>query len=77
MREEMRLFFDFCGNMFMNVLDLKNHVNFRKGRRGQGLLPRKEREEIRSKCLFCGIMFIKVLYLKNYFSHFVVFVETC
>ena len=63
--------------MFMNVLDLKNHVNFRKGRRGQGLLPRKEREEIRSKCLFCGIMFIKVLYLKNYFSHFVVFVETC
>ena len=54
----------------MNVLDLKNHVNFRKGRRGQGLLPRKEREEIRSKCLFCGIMFIKVLYLKNYFSHF-------
>ena len=31
----------------MNVLDLKNHVNFRKGRRGQGLLPRKEREEIR------------------------------
>ena len=33
----------------MNVLDLKNHVNFRKGGR-QGLLPRKEREEIRSKC---------------------------
>ena len=34
----------FCENMFMNVLDLKNHVNFRKERRGQGLLPRREKK---------------------------------
>ena len=69
----------FCGNMFMNVWNLRNHLNFRKRRRGQGLLLRKEgvREEIRSKCWICGNMFMNNLDLKNRVSHFVVAVETC